>query len=797
MDLDLLIIKDEKMKITTIYINNFRLLKDFKLDLDDELSLVIGKNNTGKTSILTVLEKFINSEKNKFTSEDFNLKFKNQIKDLIENKTPISEPEFDSLGKNLGIKLRLLIEYDEEDDLSNLSSVMMNLEPDNNIVVLGYDFVINYERYLNCRRDFVAYKIKEQSKQIIKQKLVDEIREKTESTKEETIETVSEVVSEEQTIGTEEIKESDEEVTELIQDVIEAVDAETKELENGYEPRGFNEFFKKYFLEYFKLYKGPLDWNDKNKCVVEKTIVDKENFSSIINFKFIKAKRDVNNKDTDKTLSRQTSEIYKKEETTEVNEEKIEKFKDELTNTDRTLTKIYKDIFENIIDDVRMFGGLKKDETNIQIFSTLQDRELLEGNTTVMYTHDIIDKLPEHYNGLGYMNLISLIFEVKIQVEDFKKVKEEKPSDINLLFIEEPEAHTHPQMQYIFIKNIKKLLSGGVVKKLKNDEKKVIEMKRKLQYIVSTHSSHIVAESNYDDIKYLKKQSDSSVISKNLSDLKKEYSGPEEKQHYRFLKQYLTLNRAELFFTDKAIFIEGDTERILLPAMMKKMDYDDEENKLLSQNISIVEVGAYSQIFEKFIDFIGMKSLIITDIDSYYLAPKIKDGVPVIKGGVPELKVEKCPANHPSAGKTSNSSLHFFHAKTREDLHYFKELSLESKILAKDDGMNWNVNKEGNLLIVFQTEELDYHARSFEDAFFNINKKFICDEGNSFKSLVPKWLNKFKENENCFELSENGVASKPSLAIEILMNSIPDKGVEYSNWEIPEYIKQGLVWLKE
>lgn len=37
---------------------------------------------------------------------------------------------------------------------------------------------------------------------------------------------------------------------------------------------------------------------------------------------------------------------------------------------------------------------------------------------------------------------------------------------------------------------------------------------------------------------------------------------------------------------------------------------------MLSQNISVIEVGAYSQIFEKFIDFLGIKSLIITDIDA-------------------------------------------------------------------------------------------------------------------------------------------------------------------------------------
>jgi len=43
-------------------------------------------------------------------------------------------------------------------------------------------------------------------------------------------------------------------------------------------------------------------------------------------------------------------------------------------------------------------------------------------------------------------------------LHEFSGTEEEQPADINLLFIEEPEAHTHPQLQYVFIKNIKELL---------------------------------------------------------------------------------------------------------------------------------------------------------------------------------------------------------------------------------------------------------------------------------------------------------------------------------------------------
>ena len=109
------------------------------------------------------------------------------------------------------------------------------------------------------------------------------------------------------------------------------------------------------------------------------------------------------------------------------------------------------------------------------------------------------------------------------------------------------------------------------------------------------------------------------VIAKSFNSLKGEYDGDEQKG-FKFVKQYLTMNRSELFFADKAICIEGDTERILMPMMMHKID--NKENPegdiipLLSQNISVIEVGAHSHIFIPLFEFLGIKVLIITDIDA-------------------------------------------------------------------------------------------------------------------------------------------------------------------------------------
>ncbi|MBN8685303.1 MAG: AAA family ATPase [Chitinophagales bacterium] len=125
------------MKIIKIEVENFRLLKKFSMDLEEDLSLVIGKNNTGKTSILSILDKFLN-EKSKFSYDDFNIDFKNELEALIKS-VDIPE-EFTPKG----IKLKLFIEYNEKDDLSNVSRVLMDLDPNNNKIVLGFEYTITY-----------------------------------------------------------------------------------------------------------------------------------------------------------------------------------------------------------------------------------------------------------------------------------------------------------------------------------------------------------------------------------------------------------------------------------------------------------------------------------------------------------------------------------------------------------------------------------------------------------------------------------------------------------------------------
>ncbi len=741
------------MKLIKLQIRNFRSLKNLELDLEEYLSVVVGKNNSGKTSLLVALEQFLGSASPRFELDDFNIDFQKHLVELTQNKLQPADPY-----PFCGLALRVFIEYSDVDDLANVGNkVIMDLDPNNRWIVLDFLYHISQENLEILRRDYKAHQDKKAEK---------------------------------------------------------AKDA--------------LQFLRENHGRYFRLARRSVQFDHLKKTVQEDVFVDliKEaiRIEDIISFKRINARRSVSNKDTDRSLSTMSAKIYAAMSADAGEQVDIDTFKETLSKTDGQLDSIYADLFKEVIDDVRKFGGVREGDTQIQIKSTLQHRELLEENTTVMYGQGVdVHFLPENYNGLGYLNLMSIIFDIKIILNEFKRGKHPKPADINLLFIEEPEAHTHPQMQAIFIKNIKSLVGRTITN--------ADGVCRPLQTILSTHSAHIVAESDFDDIKYFKRTG-GETQSRCLRDLKNLYEASGNDGHYKFLKQYLTLHRSQLFFADKAILFEGDTERILLPAIMRKLDQVDEAAAweagsvpplpLMSQNISIIEVGAHSHIFEIFLDFIGVKTLIITDIDSAVEVIRTDaDGQPVLnKDGNPKKDLHAHAVL--DATHTTNYALQFYFGVDAA-LKYFLELAIGQKMVRKHQSTKlWATDPEGQVMCVYQISEVnadgnDYHARSFEDAFFHINREFIKNayeagkkaKTPNFPSLVEKHLKNFLAGGSSFEMASEGITKKPSFAIEVLLNSETIKSkktnpdgaseefdFEFCNWHTPKYIEEGLRWIK-
>ena len=676
------------MKLKKIEVKNYRILKDFKLDFKDETTLIIGKNNTGKTSVLAIMDKLLNQGKKNFKWDDFNIEFQNKIYEKITTK------DFQVLKENreineYGIRLTLFIEYTKEDFYGNIQDFMMDLDEDNNYIIVEFNY--------NCKED----NLRELSIEFNKK--------------------------------------------------------------NKGDKNNFTKFMRKNSEKYFNLEMYALKYNKSTNSYLENEILEISNLNQIkrvISFNGIKASREVSNKENENSLSKLSEKYFDISKTK--NDKEFDDLIQAIENTDEKLNNLYNGksknqvgIFSGITGKIKEFSG-NSNEINIYINSQIQEKELFKSSSRLFFDYNRT-KLPENHNGLGYLNLIGMIFEIENIVNDFIN----NVSDINILYIEEPEAHTHPQLQYIFIRNIKKLIGS------------YRESGIKLQTLITTHSSHIVSECNFNDIRYFVKNNEG-VESKNIEILKENYK--DDEQAYKFLKQYLTLNNAELFFSEKVIFVEGTTERILLPYMMKKIDLEDKTKKflpLLSQNISIIEIGNYAQIFKKFIEFLNIKVLIITDIDA------AKDN---------KRETEKC--NPVEATKSTNFSIKNYLGETLKSKNKNNEFKKIATLSKKEKIVKCGSSE---IMIAYQVKEEGYQASSFEDAFISINYDFIKENKNGFSEGLKNQKKLNEEEIDFYELTQKCINKKSSFAIEILLCSDEN----YSDWKIPKYIKEGLEWLKE
>jgi hypothetical protein len=678
------------MEIKKICIQHYRLLNDFSLELKNDLSLIVGKNNCGKTSVLSVLEKIFNKNSNRnLVWEDINLYHRREIFENIKRVSDIPDSELSSI---LGINLQIWIQYSELDSYQNIQGFMMDLNPENNFIILEFSYIIPIQKL-----------------------------------------------------------------------------REISSLTCGFADdfSKFESFMKKNLNKFFEIQIYSRGYNPITQEMTEEKsdLHEMKDVHKIIKVRGISASREVSNKENNHSLSKTSNRFYKLNNGEEINSNANNLLQSAILKADETLTRAYsgddgvEGIFTSVFERVKRFGG-NDSETELAIHSSLSEKDILSNNTTLYYKHDD-SLLPETYNGLGYLNLYGIIFEIETLMADIKN----EPADINLIYIEEPESHTHPQLQYIFIKNIKDLL------KEHNDELKESGDFSCIQTLITTHSSHIVSDCNFDDLIYFKRDN-GTAVSKAFNSLKEEYG--DEQLGYKFVKQYLTLNSSELFFADKVICVEGDTERILIPTMMQKVDTANPINQasntmpLLSQNISIIETGAHSQVFRKLFDFLGIKVLIITDIDP---ANKNENN-----------RLTSCSAV--DATSTTNISIKsFFDISGDEVFSIVAQKSFAEKITSDD-----------RIRIAYQIpeDENGYQPASFEDAFISLNKQFIINQ----KAGLIKFeaLKDFDDSEieDFYKFARDKVNKKSAFASSLLYFE-----GEENTWKVPNYISEGLLWLRE
>ena len=418
--------------------------------------------------------------------------------------------------------------------------------------------------------------------------------------------------------------------------------------------------------------------------------------------------------------------------------------------------------FKSAMDELSVFGYPGKFNPGIIIESKTQTSDIISHNTVVKYpifsdgTNEY--KLPEKFNGLGYQNLISMSFKLMSFRDswingDRRKLDDEEVETIppiHLVLLEEPEAHLHVQVQQVFIKNAYKILRNNPILRKKQNFT--------TQMIVSTHSSSIALESNFTDLRYFRRTKTKEGLPVSVVvNLSKVFGTSDNTT--RFVKRYLKTTHCDLFFADATIFIEGTGERVFLPTFINKYPC------LNDAYISVLEIGGrYAHLFKPLIDVLGISCLIITDLDSAKGAtrksvkPERGKGYfssnPTIENWVVKNKDLDYLIDLPSDNKVECNS-EILNAKTRIAYQIPIKITLP-------DGI-----------------EYEFLSSTFEDSLAYTNyEDFKTAKGtglikkfrNAFKKTTA-----FEISEDVYNAVQNKSAKKAEFALDMIYNKDPEK----------------------
>lgn len=267
----------------------------------------------------------------------------------------------------------------------------------------------------------------------------------------------------------------------------------------------------------------------------------------------------------------------------------VRNYKDELTASKWTsYGQLMKDVLENSLQYPSIKADLVSLNTKIQEVFMTEKTKLLEGARVVSYVDDISFQLTKDNNPSELLRNLEVFikegarnFNIEyvgtgtqsaIIIGMFELVLKNKSSNNKFFCIDEPEAFIHPHgIRYL----------GSLIKNVSSDQN--------TQVLISTHSLSLVA--NFEPIEIIRvdKIEGKTIIKQDVS---------LTAAHF---KRFIHQDNAEIFFSDRVVFVEGATEKHLFGNLdkitkLQPADQDSIDCNFDRLNLGIIRLDSVDSI---------------------------------------------------------------------------------------------------------------------------------------------------------------------------------------------------------